>query len=251
MRVVYARAAALSILWFCVALPGLAQSGSVGSWSVDPRGIQGGDNGAYGADLSPNGPPGRRGMGIDSPNQTFYAPLPEPNAERPPSGGVSVQELRHPPARKAVVLAAKALKLSSDGDHARAAEALEKAARTDPTYLAASINLGVQYTYLKRFEEAIAEFSRANRIAGPNPVALCDMAFADLQLRRREEALSALDACLKLDPYRPQAHYLLGAILAPDPRHHAEALRHLQLAAPSIPGARAMLQRVQTAPVMP
>jgi len=221
----------------------------MGGWSGDPR--QGGDNGAYGADLSPNGPLGRRGMGIDSPNRSFDAPLSEPKAERPPSGGVSVQELRHPPARKAVVLAAKAFKLSADGDHARAAEALEKAVRIDPTYLAASINLGVQYTYLKRFEDGIAEFSRANRIAGPNPVALCDMAFADLQLRRREEALAALDACLKLDPYRPQAHYLLGAILAPDPRRHAEALRHLQLAAPSIPGARAMLQRVQTAPLTP
>ena len=125
-------------------------------------------------------------------------------------------------------------------------KALEKAVGIDPAYLEAHVNLGLQYAFLNRFEDSLVEFSRANQIAGPNPAALCGMAFAEMRLRRRPEALAALNASLKLDPYRPQAHYLLGAMLASDPNRRAEALRHLELAARSMPAAQSLLERVRT-----
>ena len=235
-------ASALSILWLSAAFPGLSQSASTGGgWKGNRSAIEGTGTEGYSVGV----PLSEHGIGVGSPSG-FDTAVPEPKIERPPSGGVSVRELRHPPDRKAQAFAAKARKLSADGDHAHAAEALEKAVRIDPAYFEARINLGVEYAYLSRFEEGLAEFSRANQIAGPDPTALCDMAFAEIQLRRGGEALAALNASLKLDPYRPQAHYLLGALLASDPNRRAEALPHLELAARSMPAAQSLLERVRT-----
>ena len=61
------------------------------------------------------------------------------------------------------------------------------------------------------------------------------------------DALNSLHAALDLDRNRPQAHFLLGTLLASDPAHREEALGHLRLAARSIPSAQAVLERVRTA----
>ena len=56
--------------------------------------------------------------------------------------------------------------------------------RLDPGYAEAHINLGAQYVYLGRLEDGLGEFSRATKIAGPSALVLCDMAYAEIRLRR-------------------------------------------------------------------
>jgi tetratricopeptide (TPR) repeat protein len=92
--------------------------------------------------------------------------LPE-GAPTPSGGTVSFTELRHPPAKKAVRIAAAAQQFAVSGHTERAAEELQKALEISPDYAAAHSNLGVEHMRLRRFDAARAEIERAIEIAGP------------------------------------------------------------------------------------
>ena len=89
--------------------------------------------------------------------------------------------------------------------------------------------------------------ARAIEIAGPNPLRLCNLAYAQVFLGRRQEAQVTVRAALKLDAGYPQAHLILGTILAGDQRTLAEAIPHLQRAAESLTSAQATLDRARGA----
>jgi hypothetical protein len=55
------------------------------------------------------------------------------------------------------------------------------------------------------------------------------------------------NAALRLDSGCPQAHLILGSILAQDPRTRAESIPHLERAAETLPSARATLEQVRRA----
>lgn len=167
--------------------------------------------------------------------------LPRREAQRPPSGPVSVVQLEHPPSPKAVTAAAKAQRYSEAGDYRRAADLLEKALRISPDFVEARNNLAVQYIRLGDFQAAVDEIERASAIAKPGPVELCNLAFAELQLKRYDEAVAAARSSLRLDSGYAQAHFVVGVLLARQPATLPEALLHLERAAQTLPSAQVVL----------
>lgn len=163
-----------------------------------------------------------------------------------PGGPVSVRELQHPPARKAVEAAAAAQKFARAGNQAKAVEQLQKALRISPDFAVAHSNLAVQYIRMREYERARREIQEALVIAGPNAVDLCNLAFADAVEQRLPEAFEAVRAALRADPGYANAHYVLGSLLILDRQTAPEGIRHLEQAAPTIPGAREMLRHVRT-----
>lgn len=166
--------------------------------------------------------------------------------DRPPvpSGGtVSLNELRHPPARKAVEAAAAAQRFSQSGRTDRAADALQKAIRISPDYAAAHSNLGVQYILMSRFDDARAEIERALQIAGPNPTDYANLAFAYAGLQRIDDSMAAARRALALDGASAPAHYLLGSFLAVKPATRAEGVAHLEIAARTLKSAQRELEK--------
>jgi len=172
-----------------------------------------------------------------------------PASARKPSvpGTVSVTQLRHPPARKAFQAVVSAQRFSASGQTEKAVEELQKAIRISPEYAEAYNNLAVQHIRLGRFDEAAREFARAIDIAGPSPLLLTNLAYAQCRLNRLPEATASARAALRLDSGYPQAHLILGSILAQDPHTRAESIPHLERAAETLPAASATLEQVRRA----
>ena len=173
--------------------------------------------------------------------------LPEDPRQRPPSGPVSVNELQHPPSPKALHAMAKAKQFTQAGDYERAAQALQEAIRLAPDFASAHTNLAAQYARLRRYEDAAAESQRAIALSRPNSVDLCNLAYAQIYLRRFDEALSSARQGMILDPGSPRAHYLVGYLLARDPRTLRQGVDYLQRAVDELPEARPQLEAAQRA----
>ena len=173
--------------------------------------------------------------------------LPEDDRRRPPSGPVSVTELRHPPSAKAIRAATAAQHSAESGDYRKAAQQLENAIRMSPDYAVAHSNLGAQYARMGRYDDAITEARQSIALGQPNPVDLCNMAYAQLFLRRFDDAGQSVRQCLALAPSSPHAHYLLGNLLARESRTLPEALAHLEFAARSLPQANREVDAVRRA----
>jgi tetratricopeptide (TPR) repeat protein len=170
-----------------------------------------------------------------------------PAYARQPSapGTVSVNQLRHPPARKAYQAVVSAQRFAASGQTEKAVEELEKAIRISPEYADAYNNLAMQHLRMDRFEEASAELVRAIAISGPSPAQLGNLAYAQSRLHRFPEATAAARAALHLDSGFPLAHLILGLILADDPRTRAESIQHLERAADTIPSPLTTLDKLR------
>jgi tetratricopeptide (TPR) repeat protein len=180
--------------------------------------------------------------GQDAPISVY---LPHQETARPPGGPVSVTQLLHPPARKALAAFAAARKLAAAGAHDQAAAQLEKAVGISPDYAEAWVSLAVQHIHLGRYQQALTELARAGGISTPTAPVLGDMAVAQFALGRPDDALRSARLSLQLDPSYPPAHYLLGSLLARDRRTLPEAVGHLEEAARTMPAARANLERAR------
>ena len=164
---------------------------------------------------------------------------------RPASGNVSLRELRNPPAAKAVGAAMAGQRFAQSGQYERAAQELRKAVRISPEYALAHSNLAVQYIRLGQYEQASGEIDQALAISGPNPSDLCNQAFVRIALQHYDEAAVSAREALAIDPGLAAAHYLLGTVLLLRPEARAEAIAHLERAAPAMEGARAALARMR------
>ena len=184
---------------------------------------------------------------INSLSGNLSVRLPGTPPPRSAPGTVSFTQLRHPPTPMAFQAVASAQRLAESGQIEKAAQELEKAIRLSPEYADAYNNLAVQHMHMNRFEEAAGELTRAIELGGPSPMKLCNLAYAQHRLRREAEAAESTRAALRMDSSYPQAHYILGSILASDPRTRAESIPHLERAAESLPSARAMLETVRRA----
>jgi cytochrome c-type biogenesis protein CcmH/NrfG len=82
---------------------------------------------------------------------------------------------------------------------------------------------------------------------------LGNMAYAQFELHRFAEGTLSAREALRLDPSYVQAHYLLGFFLVRNRRTRAEGLQHLEVAARTMPSAKAELDRVrrESAQVVP
>jgi tetratricopeptide (TPR) repeat protein len=177
----------------------------------------------------------------------LFLRLPPSKRLRTTPGTVSLRQLQHPPAAKAIKAFASARKLSASGDFDRAAGELEKAIQISPEFAEAYINLAAVHLGMGQYEQAIGELRQAIQIGGPNPVALCNLSYTQAKLQRGSDAIESARQALKLDAGYPPAHLLLGSLLAADPRTLPEAIPHLERAAESMPAARTTLERVQRA----
>jgi tetratricopeptide (TPR) repeat protein len=174
--------------------------------------------------------------------------LPAPAGKPGAPGAVSVTQLRHPPARKAYQAVASAQRFSASGRTEKAVEELEKAIRISPDYADAYNNLAVQHMRMGRYEEAAGELARAIAISAPSPVQLSNLAYAQYRLNLIPQAIASARAALRLDSGSPQAHLILGSLLARDPRTRAKSIPHLERAAETLPSARAALEKVRGLP---
>jgi tetratricopeptide (TPR) repeat protein len=167
-----------------------------------------------------------------------------PQSPSPTGAKVSVGELRHPPARKAVDATVSALHFAETGQYDRAAGELEKATRISPDFAAAHSNLGVQYLRMHRFDDARNEIERALEIAGPNARDFVNLSFALIGLHRIPEAMDAAKAALRLERENAPAHYILGSLQAMDRETRGEGVAHLEVAAKTLEAARKALAKL-------
>ena len=169
--------------------------------------------------------------------------LPNGTAAKPPSGPVSVSQLLHPPASKAIAHARTAQKFSESGQYAKAAAELEIAVRISPNFADARTNLGAQYLRLGRYADALEELQRSIEIQ-PSIPALTDLAYAQLMLDRPANAVATARRVLRLDAENVSGHYALGMALAFCGQTQ-EAIPHLEKAAETMSSARDFLERLR------
>jgi tetratricopeptide (TPR) repeat protein len=171
--------------------------------------------------------------------------LPRRETARPPTGPVSVDQLLHPPAKKAVAAFIAARKFSDRGAYDKAAEELEKAVRISPDYADAYVNLAAQHVHMGRYQQALEELTRAGEMAKPTVILLVDLTFVETMLKRHEDAMRSARQALQLDPSSASAHYLLGSLLAANRNTLPEAIHHLEQAARTMPAAQRTLERAR------
>ncbi len=135
---------------------------------------------------------------------------PEPAANKPISGVVSLRDLQHPVSRKALQQAYDAQRYARANDVPKAIAKLEKAIRIDPAYRDAHLNLGVQYARAGRTAEARAEFQKALDIGPPVAPLYTDLALTSLALRQYSEAETFARKALELEPANSSAQQALG-----------------------------------------
>jgi tetratricopeptide (TPR) repeat protein len=179
--------------------------------------------------------------------QTITVHLSAPVRQRPPEGPVSMTQLQHPPSRKALQAVLAAQKFSRAGNPEKAAEELQKAIQLSPYYVDAYINLAAQHIRLRRYAEAESECRRALEMTSPTPLLLTNLASAQFGLKQLDDAAGSARSALRLEPGYPQAHFILGLILAVDTRTVHEGLQHLQKAAETMPSAQVEFEKVQEA----
>jgi tetratricopeptide (TPR) repeat protein len=180
-----------------------------------------------------------------TPHSPIEVRFPDTPLSRPGAHTISLKQLLHPPSKKAVHSFLEAQRFSSSGDYAKAALALERAVEESPDYAEAHVNLGVQYIRTGRLEAAAAELNRAIQITGPASLTLCNLAWVQMRLGKRDQAIESVRAGLRLDPASPQGHLILGNLLAADPRTRDEAIMHLEKAKDALPSANELLAKLR------
>src|SRR5262245_37033898 len=136
----------------------------------------------------------------------MFALNPPRQKPTPVGSTISIKQLQHPPARKAVQAFASARELSEAGEYVRAAEALEKAVEISPGFAEAYTNLAVQHIRMGKYEEAAAESRRAMELSTPNARDLSNLAVSLWATNHLTEALRSAERALTFDPGFAQAH---------------------------------------------
>jgi tetratricopeptide (TPR) repeat protein len=164
-----------------------------------------------------------------------------PGAIRPPTGSVSVAQLRHKPPKNAQKAVARGAKFSQAGDHQRAAEEFERAVAADPEFANAYDHLGAEYAQLTRYPEAEAALQRSLTL---DPASWTGHYYLALTLYQKGDLSAAQRSArraLELSQNDVKVHTLLGLLLWHPLETRAEALEHLQYAARSSSEAKKLL----------
>lgn len=117
-----------------------------------------------------------------------------------------------------------ALEASADGNHERAAEALERAVELAPDYYDAWIDLGGQYDRLERFADAESAYLEASAVNPAGSLAPQNLGALYYQRGERQRAgedpagmesyaLASewLEKAVELNPFSVDSHFFLGA----------------------------------------
>lgn len=180
-------------------------------------------------------------------NPEIKVELPEDPAGQRPGGAVSVAQLRHKPDRRAVREWIAAGKRSEAGDYRGAAALLEKAVAHDPQFAEAHGNLGAQYVRMNQSARAVPEFERAIALDPASAMFQSNLALALAKTGRLEEAAGWARRSLQVDSTNALGHYVLGCLLLENKATRAEAFRHLEVAAATLPAARTTLDAARGA----
>ncbi|PWT96862.1 MAG: hypothetical protein C5B51_32550 [Terriglobia bacterium] len=150
---------------------------------------------------------------------------------------VTVAELKHKPNKRAKRAAEDSEKFAAQGDHQRAAAALEKAIGLDPLFVWAHGNLGAEYLLLHRFTEAAAELQRAATLDPAAAWLQANLAIALFQSGNPDQAEESARRAVALDSRNAKSRYTLGWILLRRPGRAAEGVRELERATSDFPQA--------------
>jgi Tfp pilus assembly protein PilF len=157
-------------------------------------------------------------------------------------GTVSAQRLRHRPPKAAQKAHEEGDKLLKKKDLEKAAQELERAIALDPDYAEAHNDLGVAYTRLGRYPEAMAELRRAIEMIPGESVPYSNLAGVLFLSGQRDEAEVNARRAIRLSPNNAQARLVLGRLLLDKPDARAEALDHLKYAAKTMPEVKQVLK---------
>jgi tetratricopeptide (TPR) repeat protein len=154
---------------------------------------------------------------------------------------VSLARLSHRIPGKAFAAFSRALKLARRREWGQGAKELESAVAIDPDFADAHGNLGVHYLMLQRLNQAVTEFRRAIRLDSGISMNHSNLALAYLLLKRPDEAKTEAETAVSLDGRNAKGQYLLGFLLAQNPRQRDDAQKHLIFAAQEVPEAHLAL----------
>lgn len=155
--------------------------------------------------------------------------LPSVGNERPPSGSVSLFELRHKVPAKALKEAREADKQLSKTKNMYAFIAhIQKAVAIDPDYLLARRNLGVAYLKTGQNEEALQQFQAVLERDPHSADTYNAMSAAYLELHRPSAAESSARRALDINPESQLSRYYLGLSLQLQRKNDDEALKCLR-----------------------
>lgn len=167
---------------------------------------------------------------------------PEIRRQKPTGETISVKQLQHKIPKEAVKEFQRALQLSRAGEHEKAAAGLEAALRRDPEFASAENQLGVEYSYLERWEDAELAFRRVTDIEPASWMGHYNLALILYSRGDMPEAEQYTRRALALSNESPRIHLLLGELLVMRKETRAEGLTELRFAARTMSDARWVLR---------
>lgn len=162
--------------------------------------------------------------------------------QKPTGETISVRQLQHKIPKEAAKEFQRALKLSGAGEHQKAAAGLETALRRDPEFASAENQLGAEYSYLGRWEDAELAFRRVTDIEPASWMGHYNLALILYSRGDLAGAEQYTRHALALSSESPRIHLLLGELLVTRNETRAEGLAELRFAARTMSDARWVLR---------
>jgi Flp pilus assembly protein TadD len=160
-------------------------------------------------------------------------------------GAVSVRSLAHKPPKAARKEFNRGIQAWRKGRSDQALARSAKAARLDPDYLEAQVDLGVVYESTGHFSQALERFEQALALETNLQVLYENEAGVLMMLGRLYDAEETARLALRFSRYSIDANYTLGMSLVMRGEVTPEAIASLKLAAAKDPRARKALEAIE------
>lgn len=181
---------------------------------------------------------------VDGSSAPLEVRLPGGKPDAPPSGSVTFAALSHKVPRKVRNELKAAEEARRRGDHEKSVEHLQKALRLDPDSAAAHNDIATDYIGLEKYEAALVELDRAEKLDPAAAVVPMNRAACLLQMGRLPEAETAARRAVQLNGASPRTRYALGLVLAKERKFTPEAIENLLSASAGLPSARLLAAQI-------
>lgn len=155
-----------------------------------------------------------------------------------PGGTVSASQLRHPLSGKAKRMLDKAQRFRERHDYKQEMDCLLQAVQVPGAEPYALSMLGAAHLRAGNLEAAIAALEKAVALLPGDATNYSNLGYALGLAGQIERGEREVRRALSIDPGRPQAHLVLGAILLLGKSQEEEGMMHLRIAQRTIPRAR-------------
>ena len=139
-----------------------------------------------------------------------------------------------------------AIKLARAGEHGKAAAALETVVGRDPEFLRAEIQLGIEYAFLQRWDDAETVLRRSLQMEPTSASAHYILALILYCKGDLPGAEQSTRRALLFASQNPLPHMFLGELLLRRAETHAEGITELEFAARTKPDARRLSRDLGT-----